>query len=86
MLDLKYQFLPQVLRWEQIQDRISNSEMEMDTDFFYLALAEDNLDDCISPEKKTQWKEIRQTDCRDDFIADARKIFLYMLRCSQKAW
>ena len=45
----------------------------MDTDSLYLALTEDNLDDCILPEKKAQWTLIRRNDCRDDFIADADK-------------
>ena len=40
----------------------------MDTDSLYLALAEDNLDDCILPEKKAQWTLIRQKDCRDDIL------------------
>ena len=45
----------------------------MDTDSLYLAVAEDNLDDCILPEKKAQWTLIRRNDCRDDLIADADK-------------
>ena len=47
----------------------------MDTDSLYLALAEDNLDDCILPEKKAHWTLIRRNDCRDDFIADADNNF-----------
>ena len=58
----------------------------MDTDSLYLASAEDNLDDCILPEKKAQGTLIRRNDCRNDFIADAdKKNSTYMLRCSQKA-
>ena len=53
-------------------------ELEMDTDSLYLALAEDNLDDCILPEKKAQWTPICRNDCRDDFIADADKKFSHV--------
>ena len=42
----------------------------METDSLYLALAENNLDDCILPEKKAQWTLTRQNDCRDDFKAE----------------
>ena len=54
----------------------------MDTDSLYLALAEDKLDDCILREKKAQWTLIRRNDCRDDFIADADKIFCPRLFCA----
>ena len=57
-------------------------ELEMDTDSLYLALAEDNLDDCILPEKKAQWTLIRRNDCRDDFIADADKNFFPRTCCA----
>ena len=57
-------------------------ELEMDTDSLYLALAEDNMDDCILPEKKAQWTLIRRNDCRDDFIADADKNFFPRTCCA----
>ena len=45
----------------------------MDTDSLYLALAEEDLDDCILPSKRVEWIERRSKDCRDDFRADAKK-------------
>ena len=45
----------------------------MDTYSLYLALAEENLEDCILPENKTQWLQIRRNDCRDYFKAYAKK-------------
>ena len=54
----------------------------MDTDSSYLALAEDNLDNCILTEKKTQWTLICRNDCRDNFIAEAKKIFFPYTCCA----
>ena len=45
----------------------------MDTDFFYLALGEANLDGCLLREKKIQWTQMCQKDCKDEFKADALK-------------
>ena len=45
----------------------------MDTDSLYLALAEEDLDDCILPSKRAEWTENRSKDCRDEFRADAKK-------------
>ena len=40
----------------------------MDTDSLYLAIAEENLNDCIQPEKKEAFGEkMRENDCRDSF-------------------
>ena len=47
----------------------------MDTDFFCLALAEEDLDICILPSKRAEWKEKRSKDCRKDFRADGKNIF-----------
>ena len=65
-------------------DEYKFEELEMDTDSLYLALAEDNLDDCILPEKKAQWRIIRRNDCRDDFNADAKKNFFTLFVKSMK--
>ena len=32
-------------------------ELEMDTDSLYLALAEENLYDCIQPDKRAAWEK-----------------------------
>ena len=44
----------------------------MDTESLYLALAGENLDDCILPSKGAEWTEKRSKECRNDFIADAK--------------
>ena len=54
----------------------------MDTDSLYLALAEENLEDCILPEKKAQWLQIRQNDCRDKFIANSKTNFFSRTCCA----
>ena len=76
MLELYYNF------FHKYCDENKFEELEMDTDSLYLALAEDNLDDCILPEKKAQWTLIRRNDCRDDFIADADKNFFPRTCCA----
>ena len=50
-------------------------ELELDTDFLYLALAEDNSYAYIFPSKRADWVEKRSRDCRDDFRADANNNF-----------
>ena len=54
----------------------------MNTDSLYIALAEENLEDCISPENKAQWLKIGRNDCRDDFIANAKKNFFPRTWCA----
>ena len=44
----------------------------METDSLYLALAEENLYDCIEPDKRAAWEKMRERDCRDSFKADAK--------------
>ena len=76
MLELYYNF------FHKNCDENKFEELEMDTDSLYLALAENNLDDCILPEKKAQWTLIRRNDCRDDLIADADKNFFPRTCCA----
>ena len=45
----------------------------MDIDSLYLALAEENLENCILPDKIAQWLQFCRNHCRDDFIADVKK-------------
>ena len=51
----------------------------MDTDSLYLALAEEEIYDCIRPDKKREWIDIRSSDCSDDFIANATTNFFPLL-------
>ena len=66
MLELYYNF------FQKFSDENKIEELELDTDFLYLALAEASLKDCIFPEKKAQWTQIHRNDCRDEFIVDAK--------------
>ena len=63
MLELYYNF------FDEFCDVNKFEELEMDTDSLYLALAEEDLDDCILPSKRAEWTERRSKDCRDDFRA-----------------
>ena len=47
----------------------------MDTDLLYFALAEENLYDCIRPEKKGDKEKLREKDWRDSIRADSKTIF-----------
>ena len=47
----------------------------MDTDSLYMALAHEILYECIRPEMKSTWKELRSNDCVENFRADCNKNF-----------
>ena len=72
MMELYYNF------FHKYCDENEFEKVEIDTDSMYLALAEDNLDDCIIPAGKTQWTLICRNDCRYDFQADAKKSFFHV--------
>ena len=55
--------------------------MERDTDFLYLALAEKELEDCITPEMRAEWQRLRSNDCLDSFTADAAANFFLWTCC-----
>ena len=61
----------------------SFKELEMNIDSLYLALAEENLDECILSSKRAEWTEKRSDDCRDDFRADAKNNFFHRTCCSK---
>ena len=67
LLELFYNF------FDKICDVNKFEELEIDTDSLFLALDEENLDDCILPSKRAEWSERRRKDYRDDFRADAKK-------------
>jgi len=44
--------------------------VQMDTDSIYIAHAEENLEDCIRPEKKQYWESIRsQWMCSEESVS-----------------
>ena len=56
MLELYYNFFDKYCDVQKIE------ELEMDTDSLYLALAHENLYDCIRPDMRSIWNEIRSDD------------------------
>ena len=65
MLELYYNFFKKFCDTEKYE------ELEMDTDYLYLALSEENLEDVILPEKRAEWYQLRSRDCTDSFTANA---------------
>ena len=43
--------------FDKFSDVNKFEELELDTDSLYLALAEEDLDDCILPSKRAEWTE-----------------------------
>ena len=76
MLELNYNFFDKFCDVNQFE------EIEKDTDSLYLALTEENLYDCIRPEKRSDWEKLRENDCRDSFRADSKTNFFPRTRCS----
>ncbi len=58
-------------------------EMEMDTDWLYLALAKKKLEECIKPEMRAEWRRLRSNDCVDSFTADAVANFFPRTCCEK---
>ena len=52
-------------------------KLGMDTDFLYVAPAEEELPDCMRPEMRAKWKRLWSRDCTDSFNADAAVIFFH---------
>ena len=75
MLELYYYF------FDEFCDVNKFEELEMDTDSLYLALVEENLYDCIKPDKRAAWEKMRENDCRDSFKADAKSNIIFPRTC-----
>ena len=76
-LELYYNF------FDKFCDVQKFEELEMDTDCFYLALAHENLYECIKPERRSVWNEMRSNDCTDFFHADSTSIFFPRTCCDK---
>ena len=63
-LELYYNF------FTRFRDVNKFAELERDTDSLYLALAEKELEHCIRPEMRAEWRRLRSNDCIDSFTAD----------------
>ena len=77
MLELYYNF------FDKFCDVQKFEELEMDTDSLYLALAHENLYDCIRPEMRSIWNEIRRDDCTETFRADSTCNFFRRTCCEK---
>ena len=75
MLELHYNF------FDKFCDVKKFEELEMDTDSLYMALAHEILYECIRPEMKSTWKELRSNDCVENFRADCNKKFFPRTCC-----
>ena len=76
MLELYYNF------FKQYCDESKFEELEMDTDSLYLALAENDISDCIRQDKLAEWTDIRKEDCCNYFEADSLRNFFPRTCCS----
>ena len=76
MLELYYNF------FKQYCDESKFEELEMDTDSLYLALAENDITDCIRKDKLGEWSAIRIEDFRNYFDADSLRNFFPRRCCS----
>ena len=47
----------------------------MDTNSHYLALSEENLEDVMLLEKRSEWDQLRSKDCTDNFTVNATDNF-----------
>ena len=77
MLELYYNFFDKFCNVDKFE------ELEMDRDSHYLALAHENLYDCIRPAKKEEWDTLQEKDCDDAFRADASRSFFPRTCCSK---
>ena len=75
-------FICNMLSSECWSDTEKYEELEMDTDFLYLALSEENLGDNILPEKRNEWEAERSRDCTDSFTSNATGNFFPRTCCA----
>ena len=58
-------------------------ELEKEINSLHLALAEEDLYDCIRPEMREQWEALRNPDCTNCFPADATRNFFDRTCCAE---
>ena len=76
LLELYYKF------FKKFCDTDKYEELEFDSDSLYLALCEENLEDVILPEKRSEWDQLHSKDCNDNFTANATKNFFPRFCCN----
>jgi hypothetical protein len=77
MLQLVHNF------FEKFCDRNLYQFIEMDTDSLYMALGRETIEECIKPEMKGEWDDIRNHDHRDNFRADGHLNFFPRTCCDE---
>ena len=77
LLKLYYNF------FERFCDVNKFEELEMDTDFLYLALSGKELYDCIREEANVEWDVRGTKGCKDDFTANATTNFFPRTCCTE---
>ena len=75
MLELYYNFFTKFCDVNKFE------ELEKDTESLYLALSENELEDCIRPEMRAEWQRMRSNDYVDSFTADAVANFFPRTYC-----
>ena len=78
MLELYYNFFDKFCVVQKFE------ELERDTDFFYPALAHENLHECIKSEMRSIWNEMRSNDCTDFFPANSASNFFPRACCDKR--
>ena len=77
ILELYYNF------FHKFCDINKYEELQLDTDSLYLTLVERELTDCVRPEMRAEWENMRSTDCDDRFAADASGNFFPRICCAK---
>ena len=76
MLELYYNL------FKNFCDTDKYEEIEMDTDFFYIALSDESLEGVILPKKRAELDQLRSKDSTDNFTADATDNFFPKTCCN----
>ena len=78
MLQFYYDFLDYYI------DRSNFELAEMDTDSFYLALSDSNINNIIKPDKKQQFHSLLYENCKDILIHPENNKFFIPRQCCEK--
>ena len=76
ILELYYNFFDNVSAVDKFE------ELEMGTNYLYLALEHENFYECIRPAKEEVWEDLRDKGCDDSFRADSL-LFFHRKCCSK---
>ena len=77
ILELNYIFFAKYCDVKKFED------LEMDKTSQYFARAEKELEECVWPEMKAEWKRLRLKDCTDNHTAEAVGSFFPQMCCEK---